>query len=137
MSNRPESAFSGFFCFLHFGLFLVSRGEPLNRPEQIIRKDGVKQIVKGRFCQKVTEIIMLLCIHDQGFFCGQLVNGNQGFRVKAGGGGIMLAATGNFAEQPPLFHFRFELVQRIIHGVYLLKLIGNDLSYFPHGMGDF
>lgn len=62
-------------------------GEPLNRLEQIIRKDGVKQIVKGRFCQKVTEIIMLLCIHDQGFFCGQLVNGNQGFRVKAGRGG--------------------------------------------------
>ena len=54
-----------------------------------------------------------------------------------GGGGDQVCGNGNFAEQSPLFHFRFELVQRIIHGVYLLKLIGNDLSYFPHGMGDF
>ena len=57
--------------------------------------------------------------------------------LRPGGGGDQVCGNGNFAEQPPLFHFRFELVQRIIHGVYLLKLIGNDLSYFPHGMGDF
>lgn len=57
--------------------------------------------------------------------------------LRSGGGGDHVSGNGNFAEQPPLFHFRFELVQRIIHGVYLLKLIGNDLSYFPHGMGDF
>lgn len=57
--------------------------------------------------------------------------------LRPGGGGDQVCGNGDLAEKSPLFHFCFELVQRIIHGVYLLKLIGNDLSYFPHGMGDF
>lgn len=94
MSNRPESALAVFSASSILARSSSVGVNPSSRLEQIIRKDGVKQVIKGRFSQKVTEIIMLLCIHDQGFFCGQLVNGNQGFRVKGrGGGGIRFAAT--------------------------------------------
>lgn len=87
MSNRPEIALAVFSASSILARSSSVGVNPPNRLEQIIRKDGVKQVIKGRFSQKVTEIIMLLCIYDQGFFCGQLVNGNQGFRVKAGRGG--------------------------------------------------
>nr|DAE10342.1 MAG TPA: hypothetical protein [Siphoviridae sp. ct3es5] len=135
--EQAGKGFSGFFCFLHFGPFLVSRGEPFNRLEQFISKDGVKQVIGGRFCHQFTEIIMFLCIHDHRFLCGQLMKGDHGFRVNTGRGGDQVGGNGDLAEKAPLLHFLFELLQGIAHGLYLLNLIGNDLSYFPHGMGDF
>lgn len=53
------------------------------------------------------------------------------------GGGDQVGGNGDLAEKSQLFHFLFELLQGIAHSLYLLNLIGNDLSYFPHGMGDF
>ena len=85
---------SRFLGPVHVVNFFFRRGKTTIGDEQIIRKNGVQQMINGRFRHHITEIFMMFSVIPNGDFCGGTVKFDQGFTISTGrGGGIRLAHT--------------------------------------------
>lgn len=85
---------SRFLGPVHVVNFFFRRGKTTIRDEQIIRKNGVQQMINGRFRHYITEIFMVFGVILNGDLGGGTVKFNQGFTVSTErGGGIKLAHT--------------------------------------------
>lgn len=85
---------SRFLGPVHVVNFFFRRGKTTIRNEQIIRKNGVQQMIKGRIRHHITKIFMMFSVIPNGDLGGGTMKFDQGFTISTGrGGGIRLAHT--------------------------------------------
>lgn len=84
---------SRFLGPVHVVNFFFRRGKTTIRNEQIIRKNGVQQMIKGRIRHHITKIFMMFSVIPNGDLGGGTMKFDQGFTISTGRGGIRLAHT--------------------------------------------
>ena len=84
---------SRFLGPVHVVNFFFRRGKTTIRNEQIIRKNGVQQMIKGRIRHHITKIFMMFSVIPNGDLGGGTMKFDQGFTINTGRGGVRLAHT--------------------------------------------
>jgi hypothetical protein len=79
--------FSGSLGPVHSVNFFFRRGKTTIRNEQIIRKNGVQQMIKGRIRHHITKIFMMFSVIPNGDLGGGTMKFDQGFTISTGRGG--------------------------------------------------
>lgn len=87
--KQAGQRFGGGLGPVHVGPFLCGGNEPRIRGKQIIRQNGIHQVIQRRFHHEITEFFILPGIHHDSFTGGAFVQFSycfSGFSIGRGGG---------------------------------------------------